>query len=171
MSYKFPKTKQGFSLAELLVVVAIIIIMTGVMFASMSGNKSQKDAENAARQVASQLRQLQNEAINGKQINDKIVCYFDFNYFSADKGYKIAYRDCPDGEEAVETSPIIKLNSGKGNVSIDITDTTDIYFEAPHGIYSGPLQITFTSNDKRAYVCVCSSGNIFDTKESSCSGC
>lgn len=164
--------KSGFSLAELLVVVAIIIIMTGALFASISGSKAQKDAENSARQVSAQLRQLQNEAINGKQIyeNDeyKIICSFNFKTSTDRKGYEISYGKCPEGTEIIETFPIIKLNSGKGNVSMNEISG---YFSAPHGISSGfPLTITFTAGGKSAYVCVCSSGNIFDTKNSTC-GC
>ena len=169
MSYKFSKFKSGFSLAELLVVVAIIIIMTGVLFASMSGNKSQKDAENAARQVAAQLRQLQNEAINGKSINGQIACYFYFNS-AGSREYTTSYNDCSnDGGGTLisgSKSQPIKLNSGKGNVSMS---ETNIYFELPHGKHSGTSLVTFTAGDKRAYVCICKE-NIFDTK-SPCPSC
>ena len=162
MNNKFLKIKKGFSIIEVLVAMALIMIMTGVLLVSQSGNKAQKDAENAARQVAAQLRGLQSEALSGKQIGDSYVCFFTFTANANEAEYSIGYKDCPDGAKSLD-SQTIKLNSGKGNTKFDDSGAT-VSFSVPHGAVAGSSQITLKSDNKSAYVCVCSSGNIFDTK-------
>lgn len=172
MSNKFLKFKNGFSLIELLVAFTLIIIMTGVLLVSQNNNKDQENANTAARQVAAQLRALQNEALNGKQTGTTLTaaCDFKFDANNGSKFYTISYNDCSSSHSVIAGSAQqIDLNSGKGNVAISDSNgsAVSISFSAPRGELSANAKITLTSNGKEAYVLVCSSGNIFDTKNSS----
>lgn len=172
MNSKFSKFKSGFSLIELMVVIVLMLIMTAVLFLNQSKNKAQKDVEVAARQVAAQLRTLQNEALSGKQIGTDIVCDFEFNATSGNTLYSIKYyKDCAGSHSYIGSPQNISLNSGKGNVTI--SPSVIISFSAPRGEVSADSRITLTSKgdtSKLAYVWVCKSGNIFDTKKST-DGC
>jgi prepilin-type N-terminal cleavage/methylation domain-containing protein len=181
MNCKPSKFKSGFSLIELMIVIALIIIMTGVLLVNQNKNKAQQEVESSARQVAAQLRSLQNEALNGKQIENpsgsgtyNIVCNFKFDSPSLDSsitntGYDISYASCSDGSVISSGTQKIKLNTGKGNVTMN---TASVSFSAPWGAVSSASEVTLTDAGNKAYVCVCSSGNIFDTtKDSTCSSC
>ena len=168
MSNKFSKFKRGFSLVELIVAITLILIMTGVLLMNQNNNKAQEDVDIAARQVVAQLRALQNEALSGKQIGGLSVCSFNFKAAESDSNsYDVTYDKCSGGQiESLTT----QLNSGKKNVTISSIPTT-ISFSSPRGEVAS-AKITFISNDNTAtaYVLVCGSGNIFDTKNSS-EGC
>lgn len=159
--------KDGFTIIELLIVFAIIIIMTAVLLMNQNGNQAQKNVETAARQVAAQLRSLQNEALNGKQAGTVLTpaCDFIFTSVANDTKYSVSYNNCSHVLIPGSAQPI-PLNSGKGNVSIS---PATISFSSPRGQVSGSYQLILTSSGKSAYVCVCNSGNIFDTTNSSCS--
>ena len=170
MGNKLSKFKSGFSIIELLVVIFIIMIMIAVLLSSQGDSKAQKDVEVAARQVAAQIRALQNEALSGKQIGAAIVCDFEFTYPSGtlgNIGYDISYKDCGSTHTLIGSAQNVALNSGKGNVTI--SPSAVISFSAPRGQVLADSQIILTSKSdtsKLAYVWVCKSGNIFDTKKS-----
>jgi len=150
--------------------------MTAVLFMSQNGNKAQENADVAARQVAAQLRSLQNESLNGKQTGTitTIACDFNFDATNGDTSYTISYKDCDFHSHIAGADQVIKLNSGKGNVTISNPSgsAVSVSFGASWGnlLPGFTSQITLTSNGKNAYVCVCGPGNIFDTKVASC-GC
>jgi prepilin-type N-terminal cleavage/methylation domain-containing protein len=163
---------KGFSLVEIIIVIALMAVMTAVLFASQVGDKTQEDVATSARQVAAQLRALQNEALNGKQIGEISACYFKFETAGNETGYTISYNDCSnsliDG-----SSQWIELGSGRQNVFI--SSAVNMYFSAPWGQVStaSSLIILTSKNDssKQASVCVCNSGNIFDQKDVSACNC
>ena len=76
MSNKFSKFKKGFSMIELLVVIVIVILMSAILFAgNQNKNKTRDEVDAATRQLASELRSLQNDALNGKQdVTDSTPC-------------------------------------------------------------------------------------------------
>lgn len=172
MDNKFPKFKKGFTLVEMIIAIFIMVIMAGVFFVSQSGNKSQEEVEVAARQVASQLRSLQNEALNGKKIGNETACIFRFDTLASSNRYRIRHYNCSG---TLLDSLFISLNSGKGNVIMGSSVVT-VRFRSPWGIIDigGNSKITFASTantNTRASVCICSSGNIFEQKDdSSCTG-
>ena len=59
------KNSHGFSLVEVLVVIAFIGIMTGVLFVSLSGKRTETSLKSAAREVAAAVRTAQNSALTG----------------------------------------------------------------------------------------------------------
>jgi prepilin-type N-terminal cleavage/methylation domain-containing protein len=65
-----PPMRRGFSLVELLVVVAIITVMAGVLFAGRKNSSQPKnDVDTAARQLIAMIRQQQNNALSGQKVD------------------------------------------------------------------------------------------------------
>ncbi|MEI7890334.1 MAG: prepilin-type N-terminal cleavage/methylation domain-containing protein [bacterium] len=85
----FAKNSSGFSLVELLVVIAITFIMTGVLFANDNKKKATADVESVARQIATQIRAVQNDALTGKRIGDEYAKTYTFSSYVT--GYSTSY--------------------------------------------------------------------------------
>lgn len=71
-------TVSGFTLIELMIVVAIVGIMTVVTMVSLSGGREAKEVEGEARKFAATVRELQNYSLTGRKINasDPPTCMF-----------------------------------------------------------------------------------------------
>ncbi|KKQ15536.1 MAG: hypothetical protein US25_C0002G0003 [Candidatus Moranbacteria bacterium GW2011_GWE1_36_7] len=134
MKNKFSKTKKiflsskhGFSLMELLLVVAITLIATAAIFSSNNSKKASSEVESAARQVAAHLRSLQNEALAGKQIGASYIDKFVFTVASPTVSkYKIAYYDDPNPNSIQES----EFDLEKKKVSIS---PISVSFTSPFG--------------------------------------
>ncbi len=185
MSNKFSKFDNGFSMTELLIVMAIIIIMTGVLLVGQSSNKSDTDVESATRQVAAQIRALQNEALNGKKIDtngdgisDQAVCIMRFSATPTDptKSYKIGYHKC---DETLIAGSEQDFLIGKSLPSKPIITPAGSYvqFSSPVAIMTNNLpasgtakKITIASSNgmKTNLVCIYDNGSVIETKEAVC---
>lgn len=64
----FSENSAGFTLIEMLVVVAIVGIMTTVVVASFGSGRTKKELETNAREFAAALRETQSYALTGKQV-------------------------------------------------------------------------------------------------------
>lgn len=164
------KTMKGFSLVEVLISLAIIAIMTGT-FLMTGNNKGKQEVQLAAREVAAQLRLLQNDALNGKVIDGKIICKTEMN-FKADPNtntnkYEMKYYtgDCDSGGTEVRTETFVPKKS-----EINLGEATEgsISFMAPLGkvdysTLGGPSGVLLQSeknSDQKMTVCVNNAGNI-----------
>jgi prepilin-type N-terminal cleavage/methylation domain-containing protein len=161
--------QKGFSLVEFIVVIAIIFVMTGILFVNYNNNRAKTEVEAAARTLVVQMRALQNESLNGKQIGDKMACQYIFNA-NASSQYSIEYKECSSGNTIDDGSQTLYFNS-KHNVNSIAAIT--VTFNSPFGQLSGGSnqQIILESGSRRASVCVCNSGNIFDQTGSGACGC
>jgi len=199
MDYKFLKfknfylsTKQGFSLVELLTVMAIMIIMAAVLLVNRNESKPAYDVETGARQVAAQLRALQNEALSGKSfdtnadgIADTIACEMRFNTKannSMEYAYKISYYDCTVPIKQLIPGSSQDFNIGKKFVNyrdVMLSENVDYYvkFTPPQATVSTDLPffgaepgILIKSRDgtKTNLVCVYKNGRILETKNAVC---
>lgn len=162
MSYKH---KKAFSLIELLVVMAIILIMTAVLFSFDTGKQAQNDVETAGRQVASQLRSLQNDMLNGKQSSaGRYACRAQMTFSNAGASFNISYYDaCPtDGSGTgtlLGTSQTVNLKNAT------FGSDGNIVFASPRGaINKGVGQITIQSGSAVYYICVHGAGSIEENK-------
>ena len=68
--------RRGFTLIEIMVVMAIIGIVTAVTIVSFGSGKERKAVEGQARKVAAAIREMQNYALTGKQIGTNVPCKF-----------------------------------------------------------------------------------------------
>ncbi|NTW27209.1 MAG: type II secretion system protein [Candidatus Moranbacteria bacterium] len=161
MNYKFSKIKKGFSLVELLVVMAITLIMTGVLLINNNSNKSAAAVENAARVVAAQIRSLQNEALSGKQIGTQIVKEYHF-IMSDDSTYVIQYKDSALNVIAAGTQ---SFDIAKNKVKfVSGVFPLDFHFTAPGGKVSGANTIEIRADISGVIACrtitISLSGNV-----------
>lgn len=75
----FLRRRKGTTLIELMVVVAIIGIMTAVVFVSLSRSRTHNEVAQAMRAFASDVREAQNAALTGRKFPnhaDRDFCYY-----------------------------------------------------------------------------------------------
>lgn len=69
--------QKGFTLIEILVVIAIIGIASAIILVFVGNGRVQKSVEGDARRLVGMLRELQNDALSGKQIvSGRVSCAF-----------------------------------------------------------------------------------------------
>ena len=74
--YKKNQTNKSFSIIELLIVVAIIAIMTTIGIVSFSNKKQTNTLNQEVQKLVASIRAVQNRAISGEVIDNKIpYCY------------------------------------------------------------------------------------------------
>ena len=158
MKLMFQKNKKGFSLVELLIVLAIMTIMTGVVFATKNGDKKASvDVEAATRDVAAQIRSLQNEALNGKMIGTIPACSFKFAMANGDTKYSVSYFSDCSATTIIGAVKDINFNSKK---TVKANSANSFYFSAPQGTVSASQKIGLESlSDSSVKGCVVVSAN------------
>ncbi len=70
--------KKGFSLLEMVIIVAIITIMTSVMLVTTLGERKTKEVEVIGREVTAAIRETQNYALTGRRQGTGLPCSFGF---------------------------------------------------------------------------------------------
>lgn len=81
--------KKGFSLLELITVIAIIMIMTAVVLSSgLIQNRKERELEAAAREVAAAIREAQNNALTGKNADSDCNTY-RFSFTDSSASYRV----------------------------------------------------------------------------------
>jgi len=153
--------------------MALLIIMTAVLFVNQTSNKSQKEVEVAARQIAAQLRLLQNDSINGKYIDGQVYKFT----FKAEKGktaYNLEYEYNPSEGNDPKIELGLELNSAKKNVifkdDVEVSFSLSSRGKTDPGSTAPPITLTAKNDtNKRAYVCYMpDTGLIFDGTDPTC---
>ncbi len=182
---KTMQNKKGFSLLEMIIIVAIIVIMTMVMFVISFKDRSTKELEAVGREVAAAIREAQNNALTGRQRgNDQLPCSFAFQITDGGGGYSIRGTQrpsddvCPDDEEiSFYNNIFLQENLSENDTHIAGTDSngnasSHVIFTVPYGKYydSGTgattpstgtdFVITKDGEEKKFHVCVYSTGLI-----------
>jgi prepilin-type N-terminal cleavage/methylation domain-containing protein len=161
-----PNASRGFTLVELLIVIAIVSIMTAISMLGISKNRNTSKVEIAANQVVATLRSLQNDSINGKVISNQSICRIKFDVADKAKQYNASYYDCNGSYDTLIDSGTFYLTSS-GDSSNVTSSAASFFFTAPRGDISSSGSIMLTSGSDIYYVCVSLSGNIYAQK----SGC
>ncbi|GBE17245.1 hypothetical protein BMS3Abin15_01084 [bacterium BMS3Abin15] len=186
--------KKGFTFIEIVIIVVIIGIMTSVVLVSVGGNKSSKVVEIAAREIAGSIREAQNNALNGKQINDgtgDTACghgfYFDNDGdgsgLDSEYDYKLFYNydnsgtpndDCSEALPGVGVAQYYADHSLGNKVEFSDSISKSIYFTMPHGtvyqnsaLLGGSAKILLVSPGGSDYytICVYASGRVEEKKD------
>ncbi len=160
------KTIKGFSFVEVLISLAIITIMTGILFAS-NNNKGKQEVQLAAREIAAQLRLLQNEALNGKVINGEAICKIEMNLDAVNNKYEIRYYDRCSPDNQIATAGPFKPKKSK------LLHTGSIVFTVPMAeVPIGGLNgfVLESENNQKMTICV-KAGNITEIKGNNIAAC
>lgn len=84
---------KGFTLIEVIVVIAIIGIMSSIMLAMMAENRIRSQVEAAAIEFSARLRTLQNDSLVGKFDSSGIACGYVLD--TSATSYKVSYAYAP----------------------------------------------------------------------------
>lgn len=124
---KMKHQKKGFTLIEVVVVVAIIAIMSAVIFSNVNSGRSQSAVDAATRTLANAIRELQQYSLTGKQmVTNSDPCLYQIAWISGTARYTTTY--------------FYKDNSGTCNQSMTIATYT-----LPGGVlFSGTGSLGFT---------------------------
>lgn len=182
--------RNAFSLMELMIVIAIIGIMTGIGLVSLNSSKTTRALENASREVAAAIREAQNNALTGRQPNiaTQTSCGHGFyfistagcpsnnctKYFIYDNNY--VYDAAADPPNSCVSPAETEYDSVESNKSAQYTlkdgvvfaeGNQDIYFAMPHAVATSnfdpfPVAIHLEKNSKDSYVCVYFDGNVVE---------
>lgn len=167
--------KPGFTLLELVIVMAIITIMTIIALSNIQSNKKSKELEAAARAVSAAIREAQNNALAGKQVTaDMYPCNYQIRTSSISTRFLIRYNDHFLGSSCGSFNNYITYDL-KNNVEIQVpaVNINIITYSVPFGVVSPSLspnpfpiricKVGATRNDTNCYtVCVNNEGNVWE---------
>ncbi|OGI16651.1 MAG: hypothetical protein A3J63_02145 [Candidatus Moranbacteria bacterium RIFCSPHIGHO2_02_FULL_40_12b] len=160
--------RRGFSFIELIIAMAIFGIMTAAMLVSLLGGKDAKAVEVAAREVAAAIREVQNNALTGKQDSanpSRKICRWLMYTYSNTPNYTVYYYygDCTISFQQVYFNASLKNN-------VNFLTSDNVSFKLPHGTaesfgspMSNPVKITLKSTNNATIkytVCVYPSGRV-----------
>jgi len=152
------KKHKGFTLIEILIVIAIIIILVGISFPFLRGFQKESDLVNSSEKIVSSLRLAQNKTLASKQSGqwgvffatstepNEVVLFRGEDYQSRDIDFDVVYQLADSveiyeinlneqGIEEVVFYPIIGTTDQFGSISIRIKDD----HEKTNTIYIQPL--------------------------------
>lgn len=177
------KNRKGFSLAELLVVMAIISIMTVAVLISYANSRKLNAINVSGRNFAAIVRELQNNALNGKQsVSGIVVCGYGFHisgsapFYTYDLYYN-SYVPAPNtdcnsvGKGFGNPTHVYSAGNSFGN-NVTISAATGAYFTLPGGaIYSdtysasgtplsSPFQINLSLSSLNYPICLYAGGRV-----------
>lgn len=157
---------RAFTLIEVVVVMAIISIMTGVIMVSFGSGRTQKELETNAREFASVVREAQNYALTGREaIADTTPCSFGIAWSGGN--YNVSYVYKTGG--ACTQSSIVGSYSLKNGVTFD--NAGSFNFSLPHAslsFASGSRPAVLTKQSLSHVVCTYAEGRVLDQPGSAC---
>lgn len=164
------RTAHGFSLVEVMTVIAFISIMTAVTFVSFSGKRDEAALRVAAREVAAAVRVAQNNALSGvKRIgNNNGLCSHRAEEKSATT-YDLTVVHLKNGNGRVcgnsGDEDLFSLGTYTlGNGVTFGSPSWMVSFDVPRGklIQSTNQEIVLQKNGKYSAVCVLTSGSVIE---------
>ena len=168
--------KRGFTLVELMVVMAMTAIMISVTIVSLSGSRDKKAVESEARKFAAVVREAQNYALTGKQFaSGRVTCSIGVDPIAGDpepdESYRVAYAyrngaDCASGT----SSGTVAMNTLSNGVKFSGSDVPAFNFAVPRGEtgLGSVLRIGLSKGSAIYSVCVYPTGRVEDVSGVSC---
>lgn len=130
--------KSGFSLVESLVVIGLMLVMAVVVLAdNKNENKIREEVDAASRQLVTDLRSIQNDALSGKRNNSgEIACRIEMSIVDSDT-YAIDYfKNCPPATPSSIAD--LKRTVDLKNVAFGVS-SGEVSFTMPSGIVAGSI--------------------------------
>lgn len=145
-------TKKGFTIIELLIAIAIIIIIGGMILANYHLSRKQQTLQAEAQKLVSTLRQAQNMALAGEvydcpdDLEPAEPQDYGVKHISSDT-YEL-FVDCETTKPPLETITLPE--------NYFISSFSSLIFEKPHGSLSdiGTVNITVSTDTKTRTVSV-----------------
>jgi len=174
------QTVHGFSLIELVVVIAIIMIMTALLLTVGAEDRTKRALQTASRQVAAGLREAQTRALNGSVNGTQYPCDFTFDLGGGSYDIRFSYYDPDpdstsftkdDGDGQINCQDKVEDGVAVSGVAlpkgVTATDSASITFDVPHGVpydESGKLKdskpFVLQSDNLFYAVCLSPSGRV-----------
>lgn len=169
---------KGFTLVEIMIVIAIIGILSAAGITSLSSGKERKVVEGEARRLAATIREVQNYALTGKQIGGQVPCKFgvqaltsgDSQMFFAESHRTGA--SCSVGASVPAAIPSMTINLANG-VTVANDLNFDFFFTVPRGELdpngnTTPINIQLHKGSATYSVCVYPGGQVKDVQGTTC---
>lgn len=147
-------------------VVALVLIMTGIAFVYLSDYKREKYLELAGREVAAAVREAQNNALTGKSGSGEYPCRY--NFVGSGSSYSITY-DYHNGDGSCTLSNTYSTRAIENDITFN--PASSFSFVIPFGVIeSGTMQEVRLEKetDNHYYICVETSGNVYEKSDSPC---
>ncbi len=127
-------SKKGFTLIELIVVLAVVAIVTTISWSALSGMKNRANVNNACGQVSAMINKTRNYALSGKKVNGVVPASFTVSVNGSD--VTIA-----GGGTTMETYTI------PGGVNCVSSSSWSSTYNVPNAVGTSSASITCSSNN------------------------
>ena len=147
----------GFTLIEVMVVIAIVSILTGVVIASLGKGRVQRELQTNRDQVMTVIREAQNNALTGKRPSDRTPCSFSVEWGGTVYSLKYTYKD---GNDNCTSSPTTIFSYALKN-GVQFGNSGSVSFSVPHArpsFGSGSISILFMKSGTYDTGCVYANG-------------
>lgn len=159
------KNLRGFTLIEVMVVMAIISIVSGMVIVSLTDSRVKRELETNAREFVGVVREAQNYALTGKQIGGNTACSFSVTWM-APSTYNLKYT--PSGNCTATPTSTASYSLKNGVIFQNASTSGSFNFALPHANFSGNTSVKFTKKGIWHTVCISSDGRISDKPGPSC---
>jgi prepilin-type N-terminal cleavage/methylation domain-containing protein len=153
------KNLRGFTLIEIIIVVAIISIMAGLIIVPLGTSRVKKELETNAREFVGVVREAQNYALTGKQIGGNTACAF-YVIWTTPSTYSLKYT--PSGSCGATPTNIVSYSLKNG---VTFSTGGSFNFALPHATLSfssGSQATVFKKGTISHVVCTYADGHISD---------
>jgi prepilin-type N-terminal cleavage/methylation domain-containing protein len=132
------KKSKGFTLAETMISVAIVVIMSGMYFVNYKGYERRSNINFATQKVASDIRTAQNDALSQKKFGAQPPYGWGAYFNTANSNQYIIFADMDDNKTRTDSSEderIVALPGGITLTGIEVggssVNTLNILFQSP----------------------------------------
>jgi prepilin-type N-terminal cleavage/methylation domain-containing protein len=173
----FKKRYDGYSVVEVMVVMAIIGIMSAALIVSVGSSREKKTVESEALKVAASIREAKNYALTGKTLDtaNNFPCDGRFvapvtapatNYY-VKYGYRTSANKCSDGANGTAPSAGTVssgvLQDGVKFTVVPASPNGRTIFSVPFGVImnegvSPPMRYVISKGNSSYTICVSASG-------------
>lgn len=157
----FGKNSAGFTLIEVVIVMAIMSIMVVIVVVSFGNGRIERELETNAREFVGVVREAQNYALTGKQaIIGTEPCYFHISWSGSN--YTLSYL-FKDADHVCNQTFVMATYTLKNGVVFSNADAFS--FSLPHAILdfaTASKEVILNKQSISRVVCVYATGRISD---------